>query len=436
MDRSIALFWHRRDLRIEDNAGLYKAFKSGHAVQPIFIFDSEILQKLPRDDQRVLFLHREIQQLQAAYRTAGSDLLVIHGNPVAEIPALASRFQAKAVFTNRDYEPYALERDQQIHALLQKAGVDFIGSKDHVIFEKNEIVKADGSPYSIYTPYMRRWKEQLNDFYCSSYPVRKYADSLVKAEEEYRVPELKSMGFDDTQKVDFPKSDFPDKIIRSYHETRDIPSLFGTSRLSLHVRFGTISIRELVRFAMNLNEKYLNELIWRDFYQMILFHFPHTTNASFKSEYDRIRWENNETHFEAWCSGNTGYPLVDAGMRELNATGFMHNRVRMVTASFLTKHLLIDWKWGERYFAEKLLDFDLASNVGGWQWAAGCGCDAAPYFRVFNPTAQQQKFDPEFTYIRKWVPEWGSDQYPKPIIDHAFARERVLRRYKEALSVE
>lgn len=434
MESSIALFWHRRDLRIEDNAGLYKALKSGYTVQPVFIFDSEILEKLPEDDQRLLFLHREIQQLQAAYRTAGSDLLVIHGNPVEEIPALAKRFQAKAVFTNRDYEPYALQRDQNVYELLQQIGVEFIGSKDHVIFEKNEILKADGSPYSIYTPYMRRWKEQMNDFFISSYPVRKYADALIRPAEAYSIPELKNLGFDDYQKVDFPKEDFPEKIIRNYHETRDIPSIFGTSRLSLHLRFGTISIRELVRNALSLNEKYLNELIWRDFYQMILFHFPHTVNAAFRSEYDHICWENNEAHFEAWCSGNTGYPLVDAGMRELNTTGFMHNRVRMVTASFLTKHLLIDWKWGERYFAEKLLDYDLASNIGGWQWAAGCGCDAAPYFRVFNPTAQQQKFDPEFTYIRKWVPEFGTDRYPKPIIDHAFARERVLRRYKEALS--
>lgn len=434
MERSTVLFWHRRDLRIEDNAGLFKALKSGFRVQPVFIFDTEILGKLRPDDQRLHFIHQEITQLQAAYRTAGAELCVIAGNPVEKIPELVQKYQAAAVYTNRDYEPYALQRDKTIHAKLQQSGIELIGAKDHVIFEKNEVVKPDGSPYTVFTPYMRRWKENYTDFYGSSYPVEKYIHALQTSDARCEIPSLKLLGFTERQWVDFPRRELNVSTVSRYHETRDIPAVLGTSRLSLHLRFGTVSIRELVRKASGLNEKYLNELIWRDFYQMILFHFPHTVQSAFKPEYDRISWENNEAHFQAWCEGKTGFPLVDAGMRELNATGYMHNRVRMVTASFLTKHLLIDWRWGERYFAEKLLDFDLASNVGGWQWAAGCGCDAAPYFRVFNPTAQQQKFDPDYSYIRKWVPEFDSNQYRRPIVDHAFARERVLRRYKEALS--
>lgn len=429
----INIFWHRRDLRIHDNAGLYKALKSGETIQPIFIFDTTILSKLPVSDQRVLFIHQELQKLKAKYAELGSDLKVFHGNPRDIIPLIVETYNAKIVYTNRDYEPYALQRDKALFEQLKEKKCELIGAKDHVIFEKNEVLKADGLPYTVFTPYSRKWKEQLNEFYLSSYPVEKYFKYLNQTVAE-PLPSLENIGFNSEQTVEFPSLETPLSTIERYNETRDIPSILGTSRLSIHLRFGTISIRELARIAKAKNETYLNELIWRDFYQMIIFHFPHSARDSFKKQYDQIQWERNEAHFKAWCEGKTGYPLVDAGMRELNATGFMHNRVRMVVASFLTKHLLIDWRLGEAYFAEKLLDFELASNTGGWQWAAGCGCDAAPYFRVFNPTSQQEKFDKEFKYIKKWVPEFGTPAYPKPIIDHKFARERVLARYKEALT--
>ncbi len=427
------IFWHRRDLRIHDNAGLYKALKSGETIQPIFIFDTTILSKLPVSDQRVLFIHQELQKLKAKYAELGSDLKVFHGNPRDIIPLIVETYNAKTVYTNRDYEPYALQRDKALFEQLKEKKCELIGAKDHVIFEKNEVLKADGLPYTVFTPYSRKWKEQLNEFYLSSYPVEKYSKYLNQTVAE-PLASLENIGFNSEQTVEFPSLETPLSTIERYNETRDIPSILGTSRLSIHLRFGTISIRELARIAKAKNETYLNELIWRDFYQMIIFHFPHSARDSFKKQYDQIQWERNEAHFKAWCEGKTGYPLVDAGMRELNATGFMHNRVRMVVASFLTKHLLIDWRLGEAYFAEKLLDFELASNTGGWQWAAGCGCDAAPYFRVFNPTSQQEKFDKEFKYIKKWVPEFGTPAYPKPIIDHKFARERVLARYKEALT--
>ena len=429
----INIFWHRRDLRIHDNAGLYKALKSGETIQPIFIFDTTILSKLPVSDQRVLFIHQELQKLKAKYAELGSDLKVFHGNPRDIIPLIVETYNAKTVYTNRDYEPYALQRDKALFEQLKEKKCELIGAKDHVIFEKNEVLKADGLPYTVFTPYSRKWKEQLNEFYLSSYPVEKYFKYLNQTVAE-PLPSLENIGFNSEQTVEFPSLETPLSTIERYNETRDIPSILGTSRLSIHLRFGTISIRELARIAKAKNETYLNELIWRDFYQMIIFHFPHSARNSFKKQYDQIQWERNEANFKAWCEGKTGYPLVDAGMRELNATGFMHNRVRMVVASFLTKHLLIDWRLGEAYFAEKLLDFELASNTGGWQWAAGCGCDAAPYFRVFNPTSQQEKFDKEFKYIKKWVPEFGTPAYPKPIIDHKFARERVLARYKEALT--
>lgn len=429
----IAIFWHRRDLRIHDNAALFKALKSGKNIQPVFIFDTKILGKLPRNDQRVLFIHQTISELQKEYKKFGTDLWIEVGDPVEIIPELTKTLKATAVFANRDYEPDAIERDKQVAKALKASDCEFIGAKDQVIFEKNEILKADGTPYTVYTPYMRRWREKLNEFYLKSYPVEKYFSNFRKVDSK-AIPTLESLGFTDEQFQEFPSNNFPLEIIRKYSGTRDIPSIHGTSRLSLHLRFGTVSIRELVKVANEMNETYLKELIWRDFYQMILFHFPATVNEAFKKQYDKIVWEFNEEQFNAWCTGKTGYPLVDAGMRELNATGFMHNRVRMVVASFLTKHLLHDWRLGERYFAEKLLDFDLASNIGGWQWAAGSGNDAAPYFRVFNPTSQQEKFDPKFEYIRHWVPEFGTDQYPQPIIEHTFARNRVLERYKKALN--
>jgi deoxyribodipyrimidine photo-lyase len=426
-----SIFWHRRDLRINDNAGLYHALKESKTVQAIFIFDSEILKHLPKNDQRIRFIYQEIKQLKSQYQELGADLNVYHGNPIELIPQIMLEFETTSLFTNKDYEPYAIKRDKYLYDLFQTKNWQFIAKKDHVIFEKNEVIKADGKPYTIFTPYANKWREKLTDFYLKSYPTQKHLASLTKSK---NVPliSLSDFGFKDTVIHEFPSKSVSDKLLSLYGQQRDIPSINGTSRLSLHLRFGTISIRQLAQQA-KFHSVYLNELIWRDFYQMIMYHFPNSERESFKKQYDRIVWENDETQFQAWCEGKTGYPLVDAGMRELNATGFMHNRVRMVVASFLCKHLLIDWRWGERYFAEKLLDYELASNVGGWQWAASSGCDAAPYFRVFNPTLQQERFDKEMKYIKKWLPEFGTSAYPKPIIEHTFARDRVLKRYKETL---
>mgnify|MGYP000657154614 FL=1 len=428
------LFWHRRDLRIDDNAGLFKALTSGFKVQPVFIFDKQILSNLAKDDQRVAFIYQEIRRLKQQYQSLGTDLLVLYGDPTHSIPDLCSKLACSHVFTNSDYEPYAFIRDNEIKIKLSSVNCAFIETKDHVIFEKSEVTKDDGLPYTIYTPYANKWRKLLTEDQLAPFESSEHTHQLRQANEFTSLISMEEMGFEAKIKTIFPSNLFPETIISNYHETRNFPALSGTSRLSIHLRFGTISIRSLAAYALKHNATYLNELIWRDFYQMIIFHFPKTINNAFKPLYDQINWERNEVHFQAWCEGKTGYPLVDAGMRELNETGFMHNRVRMVVASFLTKHLLLDWRLGEAYFAEKLLDFELASNVGGWQWAAGSGCDAAPYFRVFNPTSQQEKFDPTFSYIKKWVPEFGTSNYPKPIIEHTFARERILARYKQALT--
>jgi deoxyribodipyrimidine photo-lyase len=431
---SKTLFWHRRDLRFHDNAGLFKALKENESVQSVFIFDKSILDKLPKDDQRVLFIHDAIEKLKKNYEKYGADLVVVYGNPVIEIPRLAIEFQAISVYTNRDYEPYAKARDTEVYEILKRENIDFIGSKDHVLFEKNEIVKADGLPYTIFTPYSRKWKEKMNELDYSFYPTEKFSDKLAKRPAD-KLISISKMGFQTKILHPTPDLSYSTQFMKKYSESRNFPAIKnGTSHLGVHLRFGTISIRELAQQAAAANETFLNELIWRDFYQAIIYHFPHSASASFKKKYDAIVWRNDEQEFKSWCEGKTGYPLVDAGMRELNTTGYMHNRVRMVVASFLTKHLLIDWKWGETYFAQKLLDYDLASNIGGWQWASGSGCDAAPYFRVFNPTAQLEKFDKQLVYVKKWVPEYGTDKYPAPIVEHKFARERVLTVYKEALN--
>ena len=429
-----ALFWHRRDLRINDNKGLFEALKQNEIVHPIFIFDKSILDKLPNNDQRILFIYQEIQSLKKSYQNLGSDLWVYYGEPAQIIPKIAQESNCSSVYFNNDYEPYALQRDQEIQLSLNKIKIEFIGKKDHVIFEKNEVLKDDGKPYTIFTPYSRKWKANLKEEDLKEYSIEKYSGNLVQKQQGEALITLEEMGFESKVLHDFPDRIAKNEILKNYHLSRNFPAVKGTSKLSLHLRFGTISIRKLALIAREQNETYLNELIWRDFYQMIIFHFPKSAENSFKAQYDKIIWEKNEVHFDSWCTGKTGYPIVDAGMRELNATGFMHNRVRMVVASFLTKHLLLDWRLGAAYFAEKLLDFELASNTGGWQWAAGCGCDAAPYFRVFNPQAQQEKFDKSFEYIKKWVPEYGTSSYPEPIIEHKFARERILQRFKSALN--
>ncbi|MDZ4844519.1 MAG: deoxyribodipyrimidine photo-lyase [Chitinophagales bacterium] len=438
----VNIFWFRRDLRLHDNAGLYNSLKSGNPVLPIFIFDKIILEQLEdKRDRRVEFIQKSLSEIQAQLAKLGSSLLVKFGTPLEAWKQLTEEFEIKAVFTNHDYEPYAKQRDAQVQDFLKSNGISFHTFKDQVIFEKGEVLKDDGTPYLVYTPYSKRWKSLLNDFYLKSYPTEKHFSNFLKTD-AFEFPSLSSIGFDQTALTPphsgeagrglFPPKKVRDELIKNYGNTRDYPGIEGTSKLSVHLRFGTISIRELARQAQALSEKYFNELIWREFYQMILWHFPNV-EQSFKRQYDRIIWDNNEAHFQKWCEGKTGYPIVDAGMRELNETGYMHNRVRMIVASFLTKHLLIDWRWGEAYFAEKLLDFELASNNGGWQWAAGSGCDAAPYFRVFNPYLQTQKFDPELKYIKQWVPELDSFDYPQPIIEHEFARKRVLATYKIAL---
>lgn len=432
MKKNICVFWHRRDLRMNDNAGLYHALKNEKNVQPVFIFDRNILDALGKTDARVEFIHQSLEELNQTYLQHGSSLLVFDGKPLDVFKLLSTHYNITALYTNRDYEPYAQQRDKTVFDWLQKNNIPFRGFKDHVIFEKNEVVKKDSSCYTVFSPYSKKWKEKLNDFYLKPYPVENYLKALHR-DKTNKIPSLKSIGFEPGD-FGFPSKKINPPLIKDYAITRDIPGINGTSRLGIHLRFGTISIRELVQTVLNKSSAYLNELIWREFYQMILFHYPHTVSQAFKPAYDRIVWRNNKNEFEAWCNGQTGYPLVDAGMRELNATGFMHNRVRMVTVSFLTKHLLVDWRWGEAYFAEKLLDYELASNIGSWQWAAGCGCDAAPYFRVFNPALQAQKFDPDHQYIKKWIPEYGTAHYPAPIIDHTLARNRVIEVFKKALN--
>lgn len=421
------LFWFRRDLRLHDNAALYRALSKNKNVLPVFIFDTVILNKLTdKKDKRVEFIHQTLQTIKEELESVGSSLLVWHGNPID----FYSKVEPRAVYTNHDYEPYANERDTHVRAILEEKNIAFHTFKDQVIFEKDEVLKDDGRPYTVFTPYSKKWKAKLNAYYSKPYPTEKYFKNLLACK-PLPIPTLVALGFDSTG-ANYPERKIKLKIIENYHDTRNYPAVEGTSRLSVHLRFGTVSIRQLVAIALKKNETWLNELIWREFYHMILWHFPHVERA-FKPQYDFIVWRNNEQEFVAWCNGQTGYPIVDAGMRELNATGYMHNRVRMIVASFLTKHLLIDWRWGEAYFAKKLLDFDLAANNGGWQWAAGSGCDAAPYFRVFNPQLQTEKFDTDYTYVRTWVPEYDKPDYVKPIVDHAVARERVLEAYKLAL---
>ena len=431
MRERINIFWFRRDFRLDDNTGLFHALNAEFPVLPIFIFDKNILDKLNQDDARVTFIYQRILQIKEQLENRDSSLLVYYDAPINVFKKLITEYDIQSVFANKDYEPFARERDEKINSLLEASGVKFQTFKDHVIFEENEILKDSGEPYTIFTPYSKKWKSVQGDNEIKGFPSEQKLRNLIKIA-PFDLPELNKIGFK-ASKIQIPEPNISKELITNYALKRDIPAETGTSRLGVHLRFGTVSIRKVTQLARNLSEVFLNELIWRNFFIDILWHFPHVVNKSFKPKYDLIQWRNNEDEFEKWSRGVTGYPFVDAGMRELNATGFMHNRVRMVTASFLTKHLLIDWRWGEAYFAEKLLDFELASNNGNWQWAAGTGCDAAPYFRIFNPESQQKKFDPESNYISKWIPEYGTLQYPHPIIDHSFARERALKVYSEAL---
>ncbi|HMO62916.1 MAG TPA: deoxyribodipyrimidine photo-lyase [Ferruginibacter sp.] len=429
----VNIFWFRRDLRLKDNAALYHALKSPNPVLPIFIFDRNILDQLEdKADRRVEFIHAALHEMQQQLVEIGTSLRVFYGTPAEVYTQLLQQYTIDAVFTNHDYEPYAQEREALIQNILKQHGTALHTFKDQVIFEKNEVLKDDGNPYTVFTPYSKKWKAKLNDFYLKPYPTEKYFGNFFKTTPQV-IPALQSMGFRLVDKP-FPAKALKTELLKKYGQQRDFPAIEGTSKLGVHLRFGTISIRQLAAYARQYSEVYLNELVWRDFYHNILWHFQQVgSGKAFKPAYDTIEWRKDTGEFERWCKGLTGYPIVDAGMRELNETGYMHNRVRMIVASFLSKHLLLDWRLGEAYFAAKLLDFDLAANNGGWQWAAGSGCDAAPYFRIFNPYLQTQKFDPALKYVKQWVPEYLEFNYPQPIVQHEAARKRCLEVYSAAL---
>ena len=431
MKNEIAVCWLRRDLRLYDNAALFHALNSGLPVLVLFIFDKKILDQLDNKlDKRVDFIHNELEKINRQLITQGSSLLVLYDEPGKAFQKLLETYPVKKVFANHDYEPYAISRDATIKKLLTENNISFQTFKDQVIFEKNDILKQDGTPYTVFTPFSKQWKIKFEKKEMEHFPAEKFYNNFLKTK-QLHFPSLEEIGLKKTG-IQIPPFEFPEKLINEYDKTRNFPGIAGTSQVGIHLRFGTVSIRQLAMKATALNETFLNELIWREFFMMILFHFPKVVDHSFKRKYDDIAWRNNEDEFNAWCRGETGYPMVDAGMRQLNETGWMHNRVRMVTASFLTKHLLIDWRWGEAYFAEKLLDYELASNNGNWQWAAGSGCDAAPYFRIFNPDLQIKRFDPKLDYIKKWLPGFVPC-YLEPIVDHAFARKRAIETFRNSL---
>lgn len=429
----INIFWFRRDLRLDDNRGLTHALKEDLPVLLLFIFDENILNELAPLDSRVTFIHNQLNKINLQLKKGKTSLLVKHGKPQEVWSSLMSEFNIKGVFTNHDYEPYARERDEKISKLLKEKNITFKTYKDQVLLEKDEVIKENGDPYVVFTPYSRQWRKKISEEDYLSLPTTlSYKNYLVREFEE--ILPLEKIGFKRAEQS-FPSSEIAEDILRNYEHHRDFPAKEGTSRIGLHLRFGTVSVRKIASAAKEKSQVFLNELIWREFYQMILWHFPRVVNENFQTKYNRLQWRNNEEEFDAWCTGRTGYPIVDAGMRQMNTTGFMHNRVRMIVASFLTKHLLIDWRWGEAYFAEKLLDYELASNNGGWQWAAGTGVDAAPYFRVFNPELQMKKFDPELKYVKQWVSEFNTPGYPRPIVDHKEARNRAIGTYKQVLTL-
>lgn len=434
MKKTINIFWFRRDLRLDDNIGLYHALKSGVPVLPIFIYDKEILESLKKDDARVTFIYETLSNISSYLKLkTNSSIATYYENPLDVFETLVDTYSIDTVYTNHDYEPYAIKRDKEVKQFLKAKNITYESFKDQVVFETNEIVKNDGLPYKVYTPYSKKWIEVLKHNPIKFHNSKDLLKNLFKSS---NLPflTLSDISFETSyQKI--VSQNTSETLIDQYEATRNFPSKPGTSKLGPHLRFGTVSIRKMTQKALNSNNiTFLKELIWREFFMQILWHFPHTITKSFKPKYDTIKWRNNQEEFKAWCEGKTGYPLVDAGMRELNETGFMHNRVRMLVGSFLCKHLLIDWRLGETYFAEKLHDYEMSSNIGNWQWVAGCGVDAAPYFRIFNPTTQIQKFDKDLDYIKKWVPEFQELTYPLPIVEHKFARERCLNTYKEALN--
>lgn len=433
MKSKVTLFWFRRDLRLDDNVGLQQALQSGFPVVPLFIFDTDILHQLEdKKDRRVDYIHQALNLMNDELKAHGSAISFFNDSPMAVFEVLCERYEVQAVYCNRDYEPTAIQRDTRVFNFFKAKNIPFKAFKDQVIFDKSSIVKADGKPYTVYTPYARRWKENLKP---TDMAAAKPDFSQLLPLPFIEIPTLASIGFEKTA-IRFSQPTLDLGKIADYDKHRDFPAMEKTTELGIALRFGTISIRKCVAFALKHNQTWLSELIWREFFMQILYHFPEVVQQSFKVKYDAIVWRNDEADFQRWCDGNTGYPIVDAGMRQLNATGFMHNRVRMIVASFLCKHLLIDWRWGEAYFAAKLDDYDLSANNGNWQWAAGSGCDAAPYFRVFNPTLQTAKFDKDLAYVRKWVPELDTFDYPQPMVEHAYARERALATYGRALKAE
>lgn len=430
MKEEIVIFWFRRDLRLDDNIGLYHALQSQYPVLPIFIFDNDILKNLDnKPDRRVDYIYQAAKSINQELKSVNSRLEVFNGKVMNAFIKLEDNYELKAIFCNRDYEPYTIKRDTEIYNYFKKKNIPFLAYKDQVIFDKNDVLKVDGKPYTVFSPYSKKWRSSLNNEYFQEYRIKK--NNFLRLSYK-NILNLKDIGFERTD-INFIKPELNPAIIDNYDKTRNFPAINGTTRLSVALRFGTISIRHCVNFALQHNDIWLTELIWREFFMQILYHFPQVVNNSFKPKYDNIKWINNESHFKKWCEGQTGYPIVDAGMRELNETGFMHNRVRMITASFLCKHLLTDWRWGEAYFAEKLNDYDLSANNGNWQWACGGGCDAAPYFRIFNPSTQAEKFDKDNVYIKRWVPEFEDINYPQPMIENKAARERALKAYSEAV---
>jgi deoxyribodipyrimidine photo-lyase len=430
----VNIFWFRRDFRLDDNVGLFYALNSDNLVLPIFIYDTDIIEKLPKNDARLTFIYESLNKINNTLKDKQeSSIAFYHGKPIEVFKNLIEEYEVDKVFTNKDYEPYAINRDTDIKELLNDNNVEFNSYKDQVIFEESEVVKSDGEPYLVFTPYMKKWKKIFKDFEWQDFPSEKHLGNFLKNTDLPNL-NLSDMGF---KKSPIEVSDYhlEKEFLKDYDDTRNKPSINGTSRLSPYLRFGLVGYRKIIEKALSVeDESFLNELIWREFYKVILFHFPESVDNAFRKKYDRIEWRNDEEEFEKWKEGNTGYPIVDAGMRQLNETGWMHNRVRMIVGSFLCKHLLIDWRWGEAYFAEKLLDYEMSSNVGGWQWVAGSGVDAAPYFRIFNPYSQTDKYDKDKKYIKKWIPEYDSDDYVEPMVEHKSARERCLETYKEALN--
>ncbi len=425
----INIVWLRRDLRLEDNTALNSALATGLPVLPVFIFDSNITDELPHDDARISFIHETLARINTRLNEYGSSVYIMKGDPLQKLEKITNTFDIHAVYINKDYEPYAIKRDNEAEKQLDRKGIKLFRFKDQVIYEESEIVKDDKNPYTVYTPYKKRWLERYIEKNSVNPPVKTAGYNNFHSC-SYPLPSPGQIGF--TRSYIRVRS-YDLSVIPGYHKYRDFPAADSTSYVSPHLRFGTVSIRKLVKTALEQNMSFLNELIWREFFMQILFHFPDVVTGNFRKIYDHIIWRNNEKEFEKWCSGETGYPMVDAGMRQLNSTGYMHNRVRMITAGFLCKHLLIDWRWGEAYFAQKLLDYELSSNNGNWQWAAGTGCDAAPYFRVFNPETQQRKFDPRKEYMRKWVGDTEKSSYPAKIIDHEFARKRAISVYRSGM---